>query len=54
VWGVNSADDAYAYTQDDAHPWVQIPGSLVDIGAGADGTVWGVNSAGKIFRYDRS
>ncbi|MGW4423896.1 tectonin domain-containing protein, partial [Streptosporangium sp. NPDC004631] len=35
----------------DASPWVQIPGALSDIGAASDGTVWGVNSGGDIFRY---
>jgi hypothetical protein len=39
------------YTNNDASPWVQIPGALTDIGAGVDGTVWGVNSAGNIYRY---
>ncbi|MEV7297687.1 tectonin domain-containing protein, partial [Streptomyces microflavus] len=28
-----------------------VPGSLADIGAAADGTVWGVNASGKIYRY---
>ncbi|WP_308426986.1 hypothetical protein [Streptomyces flaveolus] len=28
-----------------------MPGALTDIGAGADGTVRGVNSAGNIYRY---
>ncbi|WP_324606821.1 tectonin domain-containing protein [Kitasatospora phosalacinea] len=28
-----------------------MPGGLSDIGAGADGTVWGVNGANQIFRY---
>lgn len=28
-----------------------IPGALSDIGAGADGTVWGVNSSSSVFRY---
>jgi virginiamycin B lyase len=41
----------FRYTQDDASPWVQVPGGLSDIGAGADGTVWGVNSAQNIFVY---
>ena len=50
-WGVNSAHNIYAYTQDDATPWVQIPGGLSDIGAGVDGAVWGVNPAGNIYRY---
>jgi hypothetical protein len=54
VWGVNSAGHIYRYTQDDANPWVQIPGGLSDIGAGSDGAVWGVNSAGNIYRYVRS
>ncbi|CAM5555005.1 hypothetical protein SBADM41S_03459 [Streptomyces badius] len=51
VWGVDSADAIYRYTNHDANPWIKIPGALSDIGAGADGTVWGVNSGGQIFRY---
>ncbi|MEE1838300.1 tectonin domain-containing protein, partial [Streptomyces sp. JV190] len=39
VWGVNSGDGIYHYTNNDANPWVNIPGSLSDIGAGIDGTV---------------
>lgn len=32
--------------------WVQIAGSpLTDIAAEADGTVWGVNGVGKIYRH---
>ena len=29
--------------------WVNIPGGLTDIGAGADGSVWGVNSNDDIY-----
>ncbi|MCX5400729.1 tectonin domain-containing protein [Streptomyces sp. NBC_00102] len=32
-------------------PWNQITGSLSDIGAAADGSVWGVNRNGNIYRY---
>ncbi|MFC9283709.1 tectonin domain-containing protein, partial [Streptomyces collinus] len=35
VWGVNSAGNIYRYTNNDASPWVQVPGGLTDIGAGA-------------------
>lgn len=31
-------------------PWVQVSGALTDVGAGADGPVWGVDSAGNIYR----
>ncbi|GGS88784.1 hypothetical protein GCM10010240_22820 [Streptomyces griseoviridis] len=29
----------------------QVPWGLTDIGAAADGTVWGVNAAGSIYRH---
>jgi hypothetical protein len=29
-----------------------VPGSLQQVSVGADGTVWGINSAGLIYRYD--
>ncbi|WP_256088850.1 MULTISPECIES: tectonin domain-containing protein [unclassified Streptomyces] len=48
---MNSSGGIYRYTNNDANPWVNIPGSLSDIGAAADGTVWGVNSNGGIYRY---
>ncbi|MFD8383909.1 tectonin domain-containing protein [Streptomyces sp. NPDC059679] len=44
----------YRYSNSDANPanpWINIRGSLSDIGAAADGTVWGVNAAGAIYRY---
>ncbi|WP_243878717.1 tectonin domain-containing protein [Streptomyces sp. KS 21] len=44
MWGVKSGQGIYRYTNDDQNPWVKIPGGLSDIGAAADGTVWGVNS----------
>ncbi|KAJ7804747.1 hypothetical protein B0H14DRAFT_2586692 [Mycena olivaceomarginata] len=37
VWGVNAGGNIFRYTGDDSNPWVQIPGALTDIGAGADG-----------------
>ncbi|KAJ7245728.1 hypothetical protein C8J57DRAFT_1678972 [Mycena rebaudengoi] len=45
------AGNIYRYTGDDSRPWVRIPGALTDIGAAADGTVWGVNANNDIFRY---
>ncbi|MCM2388236.1 tectonin domain-containing protein, partial [Streptomyces albipurpureus] len=51
VWGINSSDQIYRYTNHDANPWVGIPGAAVDIGAASDGTVWCVNSGGGIYRY---
>jgi len=48
---VNSNGDIYRFTDDDANPWANIPGSLSEISAAADGTVWGVNSGGNIYRY---
>ncbi|MEU1624122.1 tectonin domain-containing protein, partial [Streptomyces sp. NPDC020096] len=32
VWGVDSAGGIYRYTNNDANPWIKIPGSLSDIG----------------------
>ncbi|WP_435833938.1 tectonin domain-containing protein [Streptomyces bacillaris] len=32
-------------------PWIRIPGNLSDIWAAADGSVWGVNRNGNIYRY---
>jgi len=32
--------------------WVNIPGGLTDIGAGADGSVWGVNSNDDIYKLN--
>ena len=64
VWGVNSElGNIFWYTGDDNNPWIQIPGpsipgitalGLVNVSAAADGTVWGVNGDGNIFRYIRS
>jgi len=34
--------------------WAQVAGVLVDIGAGTDGLVWGVNSVGNIYRWIRN
>jgi hypothetical protein len=31
--------------------WVSVPGALTQIAAGADGSVWGVNSAHQVFHY---
>lgn len=53
MWGVNANGNICKYTNDDANPWLQIPGAAVDIGAAADGTVWHVISAGDIYRYTR-
>jgi len=50
--GVNSAGNIFTFTvRDDSKPWVQITGSLVDIGAGSDGVVLGVNSGDNIYRW---
>lgn len=32
--------------------WVNIPGGLVDVGTGADGTVWGTNSVDGVYKYN--
>ncbi|GAA3661456.1 hypothetical protein GCM10022420_044380 [Streptomyces iranensis] len=51
AWGVNSLGQIYRYTGYDASPWIGIPGSAVDNGVAADGTVWHVNSVGAVYRY---
>ncbi|WP_329046189.1 hypothetical protein OG810_35355 [Streptomyces sp. NBC_01693] len=37
--------------EESADQWVQIPGNLSDVGAAADGSVWGVTRNGNIHRY---
>jgi hypothetical protein len=32
--------------------FVQVPGRLASIAAGADGAVWGLNAAGNVYHYD--
>ena len=55
VWGLNSAGEIYIYTQNDKNPFTQVSGPpLSEIGAAADGTVWGVISSAAIYRYDCS
>jgi hypothetical protein len=41
----------YRYTGPDTNPWIGILGGASDIGVGADGNVWHVNSCGGIRRY---
>lgn len=53
MWGVNAASAIYRYANYDANPWIKVPGVLSYIGAGADGTVWGVNGGNQVFRYTR-
>ncbi|KAJ7799260.1 tectonin 2 [Mycena olivaceomarginata] len=48
---VNAGGNIFRYTGDDSNPWDQISGTLTNISAAADGTVWGVNAANNIFRY---
>lgn len=57
-WGVNSADDIYfrfAVTPDSCagSRWQNIPGKLSMIEVGTEGSVYGVNSAGQIYRRYR-
>jgi virginiamycin B lyase len=40
-----------ADSPDSAVSWVRIEGLGIDIGAGADGTVWGVGTDGTVWRY---
>uniref|UniRef100_A0A8C8RDT6 Fish-egg lectin n=1 Tax=Pelusios castaneus TaxID=367368 RepID=A0A8C8RDT6_9SAUR len=54
-WGVNSADDIYFRTgvtldHTEGSNWQHIPGKLSMIEVGTDGSVYGVNSAGQIYR----
>ena len=51
--GVDIGGDVFTYTGDTDVIWGKVDGDLSDIGAGADGVVWGVNSAGNIYRYIR-
>ena len=54
VWAVDSKGDVFTSMGSDKTYWRKIEGSLSDIGAGADGVVWGVNDAtGNIFRWVR-
>ncbi|OQD56749.1 hypothetical protein BM536_007140 [Streptomyces phaeoluteigriseus] len=56
---MKSGNGIYRYTNHDTNPWIKIPGGLSDnipgglsdIGAAADGAVWGVDPAGKIYKY---
>ncbi|XP_074869322.1 fish-egg lectin-like [Carettochelys insculpta] len=56
-WGVNSADDIffrYDVTPDPCagSRWQHIPGKLSMIEVGTEGSVYGVNSEGRIYRRD--
>jgi hypothetical protein len=37
-----------------AQQWQTIPGSLTSLSAAADGSVWGTNSSGSVFRFSGS
>lgn len=57
-WGVNKGDQIFVKkgvnsTQcQGSDPWKDIPGSLSMIEVGGDGSVYGVNSEGQVFRRD--
>ncbi|XP_041091213.1 fish-egg lectin-like [Polyodon spathula] len=57
-WGVNSADQIYVMkgvTPDacmGSKAWQQVPGALSMIEVSTDGSVYGVNSAGNVYRRD--
>ncbi|SRR5579883_1366515 len=52
VWhlGAESMPGGYAIYVWKDNQWMWVPGGLVHLAVAADGTVWGVNSAGVIFR----
>jgi len=49
VWGLNAQGDIFRYQNGS---WQQVPGNLSQVSAGASGSVWGVNSAGQIWRWN--
>ncbi len=50
VWGVNAAGQAMM--RDTHGQWQQTPGTLSNVSIGADGTVWGVDKAGRVLNWD--
>ena len=50
VYGVNSLNDAYVRMIDGSDNWRHFPGKLSHISASGSGEVFGVNSAGVIYR----
>ncbi len=48
VFGINSYGQTYMYV----NGWIEIPGDLVQLSNGADGTVWGINAQQQIYRYE--
>lgn len=50
VWGVNHLEHIYNW---DGNKWHKIEGAAVNVSVGVDGTVWVVNKAHEIYRYDR-
>ncbi|XP_046881807.1 fish-egg lectin-like isoform X1 [Hypomesus transpacificus] len=57
-WGVNSGDQIFvrkgvnSFNCEGDGTWQKVPGSLSMIEVGSDGSVYGVNSAGGVFRRD--
>ncbi|XP_046899889.1 lectin L6-like isoform X2 [Hypomesus transpacificus] len=57
-WGVNSADHIFvrkgvnSFNCEGDGTWQEVPGSLSMIEVGSDGSVYGVNSVGDVFRRD--
>jgi virginiamycin B lyase len=49
VFALNSSDQVFQWDAT-SQTWVQLSGSLVDIAAGANGTVWGVSSSQQIYQ----
>jgi virginiamycin B lyase len=52
IWGVTPHSTIYRGTGNDAEPFAHMPGTLVYVSAAADGTVWGLDAADNIYRYD--
>lgn len=48
LWGVDGSQGVSQYT---GNSWTKIPGALVQVNSAPDGTTWGVNAAGSVYRY---
>jgi len=53
VWGINSAQQIYAYDIS-SQAWTPIPGFLSRIAVGSSSAAWGINSSGAIYRWTGS
>lgn len=48
IWALDAADGIFTWT---GSGWQKKPGALRNVSAAADGTVWGVNALGKVYRW---